>query len=131
MKDGGSATIRLDADEGWLLKAFYVDGDDRTINVENGLYTFGTVTEDHVVSAVYESDPSGIRTAKNGLTPQVVLSDAHHVTINPTNSNTNILVYDMNGKMVRTMNASSSTTLQLEAGLYVIKVGDSTYKVSL
>lgn len=130
VKGGVSATIQLDADDSWRLKSFYIDGNDYTSDVINGKYTFSSVVSNHIVSAVFEKDASGIRMVES-YSPQIKIVDRNSIRVDNISSKTGIKVYDMNGKMILTKSASSTTTINLKTGLYIIKIGEQTFKVSL
>lgn len=131
VKEGSSATIQLDADENWQLKAFYIDGNDNTGNVLNSRFTFSSVTNNHVISAVYEKDANGMRMIEKSNSPQIKIIDRSSIEIENIKNKTGIKVFDMNGKMVLSKSASTNTILNLNTGLYIIKVGEQTFKVSL
>lgn len=131
VKEGGSATIQIDADDNWQLKAFYIDGYDYTGDVSNGRYTFSSVVGNHIISAVFEKDASGIRILKETHSPQIKIIDRNSIQVDNISSKTGIRVYDMNGKMILSKSVSSPTSIDLNTGLYIIKVGEQTFKVSL
>ncbi len=131
VKEGESATIQIDADDSWLLKTFYIDGYDYTEDVSNGRYTFSSVISNHIISAVFEKDASGIRMLKKTDSPQIKIVDRNSIEVDNVLRNTRIRVFDLNGKMVLSKSVNSTTTINLNTGLYIIKVGEQTFKVSL
>lgn len=131
VKDGGTATIQLDSDDKWQLKAFYIDGNDCTGEVSNGRYTFSSVTSNHVISALFEKDASDIRMMENTSSPQIRIVNRNTIEVENITNKTGIKVFDLNGKMILSKSISSATNLNLTTGLYIIKVGNQTFKVSL
>ena len=131
VKDGGSATIQLDTDDNWKLKAFYIDGIDYTEDVSNGRYTFSSVISNHVISAIFEKDASGIRMVERATSPQIKIAGRGAIEVENITGRTGIKVYDMNGKLVLTKSVSTNTKLNLNTGMYIIKIGEQTFKVSL
>lgn len=131
VKEGGSATIQIDADDSWQIKYFYIDGYDHTGDLSNGRYTFSSVISNHIISAVFEKDASGIRMFEKVDSPQIKIVDRNTIEVDNISSDTGIKVFDLNGKMVLSKSANSTTTINLNTGLYIIKVGKQTFKVSL
>ena len=121
----------MDTDDNWKLKAFYIDGIDYTEDVSNGSYTFSSVNSNHVISAIIEKDASGIRMMERTTSLQIKIAGRGAIEVEDITSRMGIKVYDMNGKLVLTKSVSTNTKLNLNTGMYIIKIGEQTFKVSL
>ena len=121
----------METDDNWKLKAFYIDGNDYTEDVSNDRYTFSSVISNHVISAIFEKDASGIRMVERATSPQIKIAGRGAIEVENITSGTGIKVYDMDGKLVLSESVSSNTKLNLNTGMYIIKIGEQTFKVSL
>lgn len=128
--EGESATIDVDAEQGWKLSALYVDYMDCTWQLSGGQYTFDNVLANHVVNAVFESVATYIRSATQGTAPGIKIEEDGVILLKDLPQQTRINVYDLQGKLIKSVTASESELMQLGKGIFIINVGDKNYKVS-
>lgn len=79
-----------------------------------------------MISVVFEkSEPSAI--SQNRATPKITI-DSNTIIIN--NTNESVIVYDTNGRLLHKSMGATEISL-LSNCIYIVKIGDSVYKVAL
>lgn len=76
------------------------------------------------------TDARGVR-MDNNPSPQIKIIDGKVIEVYNISSKTRIKVFNMNGEMIMSNSICSPTTINLTSGLYIIKIGNQTFKVSL
>ncbi len=106
------------------------NGEDVTSDVVNGYYTTPEIKGESVLSISYEID-----TAVNSLSLKDVKVSGYdgEIRINNIDEPSDVCVYSTDGKLVGNVNAAlGSASLQVQGEqLYMVKVGNRTYKVAM
>lgn len=129
--EGESATINIAAERGWKLRALYVDYLDCTDRLVNNSFTFHQVTANHVVNAIFESEPTSVRAAVKKEEPSMKIEDKGVVSLNNLPQQCRIEVYDLQGKLIKSLTASNNYKLHLNAGCWIVKMGNKSFKLKL
>ena len=129
--EGESATINIGAERGWILRALYVDYMDCTDQLVGNSYTFNHVTTNHVINAIFENEPTSVRTAAKKEEPSLKIKEEGVVSLCNLPQQCRIEVYDLQGKLIKLQTASYKSTLQLCTGCYIVKVGSKSFKMKI
>ena len=131
VKEGDAATIKVQADKDWRVLTVLLDGVDITSSLLNGSYTIEAVNENHEISVVYEQINSGVREAVTRQEPLVRIVDGHCVEIGNVVAGSCASLYDMDGKLLFSKRVRQGEILNLERGVYIMKVGGRSYKFAI
>lgn len=122
----------IEALDGWTVSYVGFNGVNVTDEVgENGKFITPIIYQDSELEVVYKSIESSVREYKSG---QIEVRAIHGaIVINNTTSNSHALIYKSSGELVQTFEITKgTTTINLRTGeVYIIKVGDETYKVAI
>ena len=112
------------------VNAVTFNGVDVTDQVANGYYTTPEIKGESVLSVSYETTTSARSIALENVK---VTGYNGEISISHISEPSDVLVYSVDGKLVGNIpSAFGSATMQVPSGqLYVVKVGDRSYKVAL
>ena len=131
-KEGEQATIEITAEIGYELKSFYIDYVDYTQSLTGNRYIFEAVNKNHIVSVIFEQiTPNAVSSPKHSQKINLLINSDKSITFENCDGTKIVNVYDVSGKIVLSRQVDSHLRLMLDSGLYIIRVGESTYKVSL
>lgn len=128
VKEGGIASMSLTCDEGWTINNLYVNDVDYTSMLENDVLTLKDITEDKHISIVY-ANSTNIATVKE-TKGSVSMKDGK-LLLKDFANNTRVSIYDVDGKLIHSKVINSEESLDLPQGIYIIKAGMKSFKVSL
>ncbi|MBR1548354.1 MAG: hypothetical protein IJ637_06485 [Prevotella sp.] len=131
VKEGDSATIRIQADREWKVLTVYVDGIDVTTNIQNGSYRFEEVKENHEINVVYEQLSNGIRVSESHDQPLLRVIEGNCVEISNVKTGSIAKLYDLDGRIILSRKVSSGEVMNLKHGTYILKVGNKSFKFSI
>lgn len=129
--EGENATITITPEAGWELQSLYVDDIDYTHLMNGKKYTFENVTNNHTVSAIFKKSATGIQSVSTTEEKPSLKIVNGNVCINGLDKSTIIQVYSIDGKIVKNMSANEASKFALNKGVYIIKAGKNTFKISL
>jgi len=113
--------------DGWSINSVSFNGADVTNLLSDGRYTTPVITGSSELNVVFKQGGSGVKDIVNSSVK--VLASNGSVTISGNDMNENVAVYSVNG--VEMASDSGNCTIQLESGVYIIKVGKEVFKVSI
>ena len=129
--EGENATITITPEVGWELQSLYVDDMDCTHMMNGKKYTFENVTNNHTVSAIFKKSATGIQSVSTTEEKPSLKIKNGNVCINGLDKNTMIQIYSIDGKIIKNMNTNEASKFSLNKGVYIIKAGKNTFKISL
>lgn len=127
-------TYRVDIlpEAGWAIHSVMFNNEDVTKQLVDNSYTTPGLTSSSVLSIVFVEEGSGIRSAR---TSDVRVSGDNNgnIIINEAPYGEIISVYSTNGTLLKQMTADGGrTSINMNAhGIYIVKVGNMTAKLSL
>ena len=128
--EGENATITITPEPGWEMQILYVDDIDCTHLMNDKKYTFENVTSNHTVNAIFKSTTGIQAVSTTEGKPSLQIKNGN-VFIKDLNKNTTIQIYSIDGKIVKNMSANEASKFSLNKGVYIIKAGKDTFKISL
>ena len=123
-------TLFIGSEVGMRINTVLFNGEDVTDRLVDGYYTTPVITRPSKIFVSFELDPDGI-----SYTPA---NDNLHVYgtegslyVSGLEEPQRMSVYTLDGKLTSTQTIEGDTKLKLNEGIYIIKVGERTFKVQL
>lgn len=132
-ENGKSYTFVLSPSEGWEIESVSFNGDNVTSQLDGNKYTTPAITLDSELSIVYKQvESSAVKSYQNENNVRIFASYGK-VTIENAGVRTNVAVYTTSGTIVASEPVGvGSTTIELPTNnIYIVKVGEQTFKVSM
>lgn len=133
VEKGKSCSFSISPNEGWVIESITFNGEDVTSQVSNNKYTTPSVVNNSELIIVYKQDESSaVKSIKKGTMLKVLASNGH-ITITNSGQRTNVGIYTINGSQVLSdsINTETKNISVPSNNIYIIKVGNETYKVSM
>lgn len=125
--------IGFEPEKGWSIESVSYNGEDVTEQLqEDDYYETPEVTANSTLSVVYKkSSSTDVSMPVNSLTR--VWTNDRKVIIGNAQTDTEVTVYDMMGRLVYSGKVDSEQMMidTLGTGIFIVKVGNETFKVSL
>lgn len=117
---------------GWAVHSVTFNNEDVTGQLVGNNYTTPAMTSNGTLSIVFVEEGSGVRSAA-ARDVRVMTDDSGNIIINEAPYGETISVYSTNGILLRQVPADGGrTSINMNAhGIYIVKVGDMTAKLSL
>ena len=125
---GQTYTYVVNADEGWEVNTLTFDGKDITSSLLDGQFSTPVITGNSELNVVFKQKDTSVK-AMPSMSEVKVYASNKSITINGAEENAPVSVYGINGALVTS--AVGNATFTLESGVYVVKVGEETFKVRL
>ena len=117
---------------GWEIHSVTFNNEDVTKQLVGNNYTTPAMTSNGTLSIVFVEEGSGVRSA-TARDVRVTTDDSGNIIVNEAPYGETISVYSTNGILLRQVPADGGrTSINMNAhGIYIVKVGDMTAKLSL
>lgn len=125
---GQTYTYAVSADEGWEVNTLTFDGKDMTALLLDGQFSTPVITGNAELNVVFKQIDTYVKTMPSVSEVKVYASNKN-ITVTGAEENAPVSVYGINGALVTS--AVGNATFTLESGVYVVKVGEETFKVRL
>lgn len=125
---GQTYTYAVSADEGWEVNTLTFDGKDMTSLLLDGQFSTPVITSNSELNVVFKQIDTNVK-AIPSMSEVKVYASNKNITITGAEENAPVSVYGINGALVTS--AVGNATFTLESGVYVVKVGEETFKVRL
>ena len=125
---GQTYTYAVSADEGWEVNTLTFDGKDMTSLLLDGQFSTPVITSNSELNVVFKQIDTNVK-AIPSMSEVKVYASNKNITITGAEENAPVSVYGINGAFVTS--AVGNATFTLESGVYVVKVGEETFKVRL
>ena len=106
------------------------NGEDVTDKLVDGFYTTPNITRPSKIVVSYEQDPDGINSFPADDKLHVYSNDGS-LFVSGIEEPQGMSVYTLDGKLTSTQTLEGDTKIKLNEGIYIVKVGERTFKVSL
>ena len=125
---GQTYTYAVSADEGWEVNTLTFDGKDMTSLLLDGQFSTPVITGNSELNVVFLQKGNDVkeRSAESNVK---VYAHGKNVTVKGAKENAPVRVFTTGGVLVKS--SVGNATLPLESGVYIIKVGNETFKVAL
>ena len=125
---GQTYTYAVSADEGWEINTLTFDGKDMTSLLMDGQFSTPVITGNAELNVVFKQIGSEIK-AMTSVSDVKVYAANKNIIVAGAEENAQVAVYGINGAPVAS--AVGNATFILESGVYIVKVGEETFKVRL
>lgn len=123
-------TLYIGSELGMRINTVMFNGEDVTDQLIDGYYTTPNITRPSKIVVSYEQDPDGIASVPADDNLHVYGNDGS-LFVSGIEEPQGMSVYTLNGTLVSTQTLEGDAKIKLNEGVYIIKVGDRTFKVSL
>ena len=121
-------TYTVCADEGWEVNTLTFDGKDMTSLLMDDQFSTPVITGNSELNVVFKQNETGLKKVMSHSNVKVYASNKN-ITVTGADMNAKVDVYSINGAFVTS--AIGNTTIPLEHGVYIVKVGQESFKVRL
>lgn len=132
-ENGKSYTFVIAPCEGWIVESVSFNGEEVTSQLDGNRYTTPAITSDSELNIVYKQDESSaVKSIKSESNVKVSAAYGRLIVDN-TGTSVNFSVYTTSGvKVASEIAGVGTTTMDLPTNnIYVVKVGEQTFKVSM
>ena len=123
-------TLYIGSEEGTRINTVMFNGEDVTDKLVDGFYTTPNITRPSKIVVSYEQDPDGINSFPADDKLHVYSNDGS-LFVSGIEEPQGMSVYTLDGKLTSTQTLEGDTKIKLNEGIYIVKVGERTFKVSL
>lgn len=129
IEKGVSYEYQIIALYGWQINTVTFNGVDVTSQLTDNWFTTPVITDNSEFAVVFKSMSDGISSNEAGSDIKVYTS-SNNITITGADRDAKVSVFDTNGRQVKT--ATGNATISIDnGGIYIVKVGNETFKVCL
>lgn len=126
IEKGMTIPIEITPEFGWKINTLFINNRNATSEIYNNTVVVKDIASDIMISVVFEkSEASSI--SQKCATPKFTI-DSNTIIIN--NTDESVLVYDTNGRLLHKSMGATEISLSRNC-IYIVKIGDSVYKVAL
>ena len=127
---GQTYTYKVEPDDGWTVNTLTFNGQDMTGQLLDGQFSTPVITGDAELNVVFKQEASNIKSMKQTETSKVKVY-AYNGTIKVAGAedDAEVEVYNAGGMLVA--NGEGNCSISLDSGIYIVKVGNETFKVGL
>ena len=125
---GSSYTFLIEPSEGWSMHSVSFNGTDVTGQVVDGKYITPAITKDSELNIVFKQGSSSVKEVEATHNVKVA-ANGGTLNISGADESDSVRVYSMNGSLVES--AKGNTSFPLGSGVYIIRVGNETFKVAM
>ena len=127
---GKTYIYKVEPDEGWAVNTLTFNGEDMTGQLLDGQFSTPVITGDAELNVVFKQEASNIKSMKQTDTSKVkVYAYNGTVRVAGAEDDAEIEVYNAGGILIA--NGEGNCSISLDSGIYIVKVGKETFKVSL
>ena len=123
-------TLYIGSEEGMRINTVIFNGEDVTDKLIDGYYTTPNITRPSKIVVSFEQNPDGVASVPTDDNLHVYGSDGS-LYVSGIEVPQSLSVYTLDGKLTCTQALEGDTKIKLNEGIYIIKVGARTFKVSL
>ena len=123
-------TLFIGSEVGMRINTVMFNGEDVTDRLVDGYYTTPVITRPSKIVVSFEQDPDGISYAPADDNLHVYGTEGS-LYVSGLAEPQRMSVYTLDGKLTSTQTIEGDTKLKLNEGIYIIKVGERTFKVQL
>lgn len=132
-ENGKSYSFIITPSEGWDIESISFNGENVTTQLDGNKYTTPVVTSSSELNIVYKQDEANAVKSLKSENNVKVFAAYGKLTVNNTGTRTNLSVYSASGLKVMSESIDAgTTTIDLPTkSIYIIKVGEEIFKVSM
>lgn len=123
-------TLYFGSEEGMRINTVMFNGEDVTDRLIDGYYTTPNITRPSKIVVSYEQDPDGFAYVPSDSKLHIYGYEGS-LFVSGIEEPQGMSVYTLDGKLTSTQTLEGDTKIKLNEGIYIVKVGERTFKVSL
>ena len=127
---GKTYTYKVEPDDGWTVNTLTFNGQDMTGQLLDGQFSTPVITGDSELNVVFKQEASNIKSMKQTETSKVKVY-AYNGTIKVVGAEDDAEVEVYNTGGIRIADGEGNCSISLDPGIYIVKVGNETFKISL
>ena len=127
---GKTYTYKVEPDDGWTVNTLTFNGQDMTGQLLDGQFSTPVITGDSELNVVFKQEASNIKSMKQTETSKVKVY-AYNGTIKVVGAEDDAEVEVYNTGGIRIADGEGNCSISLAPGIYIVKVGNETFKISL
>lgn len=133
VENGKSYTFLITPSKGWQIESISFNGSDVTSRMSKSSYKTPTIIDDSELNIVYKQVESSAIQASKSKSNVKVYASYGKLTVENYGSARNLSIYSISGlKVAFESVGTGSTTLDLPMNnIYIVKVGEETFKISM
>ena len=125
---GNTYVYAVAADEDWEVSTVTFDGKDMTSQLLNGQFSTPVITGNSELNVVFRQTSTRVNERKVDSAVKVY-ANGRSVTVRGAEEDVPVSIFSTNGMLVDS--STGNATFTLGSGIYIVKVGTETFKVSL
>lgn len=130
VSDGGDLSLKLMTDAGYAVSKVYFNDTDVTDCLQGQDLNLTNITSSGELKFIFTQDDSAVKMIENNDKPSFSIAGKNLVFEDVT-SETPLRVYNAEGRLICSTKVNSNQSVPLHSGIYIVKLGKYTYKVSI
>ena len=130
VSDGGDLSLKLMTDAGYAVSKVYFNDTDVTDCLQGQDLNLTNITSNGELKFIFTQDDSAVKMIENNDKPNFSIN-GKNLVFDDVTSETPLRVYNAEGRLVCSMKVNSNQSVPLNSGIYIVKLGKYTYKVSI
>lgn len=130
VSDGGDLSLKLMTDAGYAVSKVYFNDTDVTDCLQGQDLNLTNITSSGELKFIFTQDDSAVEMIENNTKPSFSIT-GKNLVFDDVTAETPLRVYNAEGRLVCSMKVNSNQSVPLNSGIYIVKLGKYTYKVSI
>lgn len=130
VSDGGDLNLKLMTDAGYAVSKVYFNDTDVTDCLQGQDLNLTNITSSGELKFIFTQDASAVKMIENNTKPSFSIT-GKNLVFDDVTVETPLRVYNAEGRLVCSMKVNSNQSVPLNSGIYIVKLGKYTYKVSI
>lgn len=130
VSDGGDLSLKLMTDAGYAVSKVYFNDTDVTDCLQGQDLNLTNITSSGELKFIFTQDDSAVEMIENNTKPSFSIA-GKNLVFDDVTAETPLRVYNAEGRLVCSMKVNSNQSVPLNSGIYIVKLGKYTYKVSI
>lgn len=130
VSDGGDLSLKLMTDAGYAVSKVYFNDTDVTDCLQGQDLNLTNITSSGELKFIFTQDDSAVKMIENNDKPSFSIT-GKNLVFDDVTSETPLRVYNAEGRLVCSTKVNSNQSVPLHSGIYIVKLGKYTYKVSI
>ena len=130
VSDGGDLSLKLMTDAGYAVSKVYFNDTDVTDCLQGQDLNLTNITRSGELKFIFTQDDSAVEMIENNTKPSFSIT-GKNLVFDDVTAETPLRIYNAEGRLVCSMKVNSNQSVPLNSGIYIVKLGKYTYKVSI
>lgn len=130
VNEGENLSLKLIADEGYEISKVYFNDLDMTEYLHDGVLDMANISSNGELKFIFIQNVSAIDMIENNSKPNLSI-EGKTIIFKGIEDNQRLRVYTGEGKLVLSKFVTSNQAISLNNGIYILKLGKYTFKISV